>query len=33
MGRLPVDLLPQFSLPYAIIMTQYSGVGLKKLKH
>ncbi len=25
--RLPVDLLPQFSLPYAIVMTQYSGAG------
>ena len=32
MGRLPVDLLPQFSLPYAIIMTQYSGAGPQEIE-
>ncbi|MGO1819167.1 MAG: efflux RND transporter permease subunit, partial [Senegalia sp. (in: firmicutes)] len=31
--RLPIDLLPQFSLPIAIVQTQYSGVGPQEIEN
>lgn len=31
-GRLPVDLLPKLELPYALVMTSYSGVGPQEIE-
>ncbi|WP_058484878.1 efflux RND transporter permease subunit [Defluviitalea phaphyphila] len=31
-GRLSVDLLPQFTLPYALVMTEYSGAGPEEIE-
>jgi len=30
--RLPIDLLPNFEVPYAIVVTQYSGVGPQEIE-
>lgn len=32
MGRLPVDLLPKFELPYALVMTSYNGAGPQEIE-
>ncbi|MBM7685416.1 efflux RND transporter permease subunit [Defluviitalea raffinosedens] len=31
-GRLPVDLLPSFELPYALVMTSYNGAGPQEIE-
>ncbi|NLK21976.1 MAG: efflux RND transporter permease subunit [Epulopiscium sp.] len=31
-GRLPVDLLPEFSLPYAVVITTYTGAGPQEIE-
>lgn len=31
-GRIPVDLLPSFELPYALVMTSYNGAGPQEIE-